>query len=153
MINLVVGELTLTRIFEESRKAIASKSAVKTVNVLRQYYFTNKRGNFPLLFFSQQTQSIDVPYFKNRFSNSFLKTINNTSEMRAFFSLVKKRSNYFPVSYVKIHSSYSMQDLRRLVLSETSISEFYSESCQKSIKGLLRKLLIAQKQVKALNYF
>lgn len=47
MINLVVGELTLTRIFEESRKAIASKSAVKTVNVLRQYYFTNKRGNFP----------------------------------------------------------------------------------------------------------
>lgn len=153
MINLVVGELTLKRIFEESRKAIASKSAVNTVNVLRQYYFTNKRGNFPLLFFSQQTQSIDVPYFKNRFSNSFLKTINNTSEMRAFFSLVKKRSNYFPVNYVKIHSSYSMQDLRRLVLSETSIPEFYSESCQKSIKGLLRKLLIAQKQVKALNYF
>ena len=32
--------------------------------------------------------------------------------MRAFFSLVKKRSNYFPVNYVKIHSSYSMQDLR-----------------------------------------
>ena len=61
-INLVVGELTLARIFEESSKAIASKSAVKTVSVLRQYYFTNKRGNFPLIFFSKQTQSAgDVP--------------------------------------------------------------------------------------------
>ena len=141
MINLVVGELTLKRIFEESRKAIASKSAVKTVNVLRQYYFTNKRGNFPLLFFSQQTQSIDVPYFKNRFSNSVLKTINNTSEMRAFFSLVKKRSNYFPVNYVKIHNSYSMQDLRTTASVRDIDSRVLFRILSKINKGAFEKIV------------
>ena len=61
--------------------------------------------------------------------------------MRAFFSLVKKRSNYFLVNYVKIHSSYSMQDLRTTASVRDIDSRVLFRILSKINKGAFEKIV------------
>ena len=61
--------------------------------------------------------------------------------MRAFFSLAKKRSNYFPVNYVKIHSSYSMQDLRTTASVRDIDSRVLFRILSKINKGAFEKIV------------